>query len=61
MSELLTRSEQRYKSAMSQYKKALELGMYCLKFNISKVALHALATDERLKEEKERQALMAGR
>lgn len=61
MSELLTRREQRYKSAISQYKEALELGMYCLKYNISKVALHALAADERLKEEKERQALTAGR
>lgn len=57
----LTVSESKLKQALEQQSKAYELGMFCLKYNIDKVVLHALAHDEHMKEEKRREAIVAGR
>lgn len=57
----LTISESRLKQALEQQRKAQELGMFCLKYNIDKVVLHALAHDEHMKEEKRKEAIIAGR
>lgn len=57
----LTISEIKLKQAFKQQRKAQELGMYCLKYNIDKAVLHALAHDEHLKEQKRREHIMAGR
>lgn len=57
----LTVSESKLKQALEQQKKAYEPGKFCLKYNIDKVVLHALAHDEHMKEEKRREAIVAGR
>lgn len=57
----LTIGEIKLKQANEQRNKAYELGMFCLKHNIDKVVLNALAHDEHMKEEKRREAIVAGR
>lgn len=58
---MLAIHDKKLKDAYAQQSKAYELGMFCLKYNIDKVVLHALAHDEHMKEEKRKEAIVAGR
>lgn len=52
---MLAIHDKKLKDAYAQQKKAYELGMFCLKYNIEKSDLQKLAHEKLMTEEKERQ------